>query len=212
MQKPVSTVLAPFDENLAPQQRLESCLELSALASKVATFIIAHTIVDYSERLQDERLSVASSFLQRVTSTHLCNHKLTLRPPEVGRGAYRRVGLLENQQPQEPARPDARRRDRGTEARDIRHPAGEMVPCEAGRVDGLRQADAERQHRVLQEQGQDGRTPRGLQSGVEISVREAGHGPTVPSPQHALPCQLLAREFSQQERAVFNAMAQQPDE
>ena len=77
MQKPVSTVLAPFDENLAPQQRLESCLELSALASKVATFVIAHTIVDYSELLQDERLSVASSFLQRVTSTHLCNHKLT---------------------------------------------------------------------------------------------------------------------------------------
>ena len=77
MQKPVSTVLAPFDENLSPQQRLESCLELSALASKVATFVIAHTIVDYSELLQDERLSVASSFLQRVTSTHLCNHKLT---------------------------------------------------------------------------------------------------------------------------------------
>ena len=77
MQKPVSTVLAPFDENLAPQQRLESCLELSALASKVATFVIAHTIVDYSELLQDERQSVASSFLQRVTSTHLCNHKLT---------------------------------------------------------------------------------------------------------------------------------------
>lgn len=77
MQKPKSTVLAPFDEHLSPQQRLESCLELSALASKVATFVIAHTIVDYSELLQDERLSVASSFLQRVTSTHLCNHKLT---------------------------------------------------------------------------------------------------------------------------------------
>lgn len=71
-------VLSPFDENLPPRQRLDRCLELSALVEKVATFIIAHTIVDYEDRLAaDERLSVASAFLQRVTSTHLCNHKLT---------------------------------------------------------------------------------------------------------------------------------------
>jgi hypothetical protein len=75
---PKDIVLKPFDESLLPQQRLDSCLSLSSQVEKMATFIIAHTIVDYEEQLAaDERLSVASAFLQRVTSTHLCNHKLT---------------------------------------------------------------------------------------------------------------------------------------
>lgn len=54
-----------------------SHLELSELVTRVATHVICHTIVDYQEYLKDERLSVASAFLQRVTSTHLCNQKLT---------------------------------------------------------------------------------------------------------------------------------------
>jgi hypothetical protein len=77
-QKAKDIIMEPFDEGLSPRERLERCLELSALVAKMATFIIAHTIVDYEEQLAaDERLSVASAFLQRVTSTHLCNHKLT---------------------------------------------------------------------------------------------------------------------------------------
>jgi hypothetical protein len=68
---------SPLDEALSPQQRFERTLELSDLVAKMAIFIIGHSLVDYEERLKDERLSVASAYLQRVTSTHLCNHKLT---------------------------------------------------------------------------------------------------------------------------------------
>lgn len=70
-------VTSPFDEQLSPQERLESCIALSELVAKMVTHVICHTIVDYQEQLRDERLSVASAFLQRMTSTHLCNHKLT---------------------------------------------------------------------------------------------------------------------------------------
>ena len=70
-------VLAPVSQQLSPQRRLESCLRLSELMMKMATHVICHVIVDHEELLQGERFSVASAFLQRATSTHLCNHKLT---------------------------------------------------------------------------------------------------------------------------------------
>ena len=70
-------VLAPVDGKLPPKERLESSLRLSDLMTKMATHVICHTIVDYEELLAEERFSVASAFLERVTSTHLCNHKLT---------------------------------------------------------------------------------------------------------------------------------------
>jgi hypothetical protein len=70
-------VSAPVNEELEPEKRLESCIEMSDLVAKMVTFVICHVIVDYAELLKDERVSVASAFLQRVTSTHLCNHKLT---------------------------------------------------------------------------------------------------------------------------------------
>lgn len=44
----------------------------------VATYIICHTAVDHQDRLlSDERFSIALAFLERATTTHLCNHKLT---------------------------------------------------------------------------------------------------------------------------------------
>ncbi|MBO7141346.1 MAG: hypothetical protein J6W19_12310 [Prevotella sp.] len=70
-------VLAPVDGKLPPKERLESSLEMSDLMTKMATHVICHVIVDYEELLAEERFSVASAFLERVTSTHLCNHKLT---------------------------------------------------------------------------------------------------------------------------------------
>lgn len=70
-------VLAPVDGKLPPKERLESSLRLSDLMTKMATHVICHVIVDYEELLAEERFSVASAFIQRVTSTHLCNHKLT---------------------------------------------------------------------------------------------------------------------------------------
>ena len=73
----VAVVTAPINEQLSPQKRLEGSLELSDLVTRMVTHVICHAIVDYQELLKDERLSVASAFLQRVTSTHLCNHKLT---------------------------------------------------------------------------------------------------------------------------------------
>lgn len=56
---------------------MEAALELSDLVTRIATYIICHIIVDGQEWLQDERLSTAHAILQRVTTTHLCNHKLT---------------------------------------------------------------------------------------------------------------------------------------
>ena len=72
-----AVVFAPINEELSPKQRLESCLALSDLVTKMVTHVICHIIVDYTELMKDERMSVANAFLQRVTSTHLCNHKLT---------------------------------------------------------------------------------------------------------------------------------------
>ena len=70
-------VAAPLNEELRPEERTESCLVLSDLVVRMVTHVICHVIVDYEAQLQEERLSVANAFLQRVTSTHLCNHKLT---------------------------------------------------------------------------------------------------------------------------------------
>lgn len=71
-------MLSPFDEELTPEQRLERAIELSLLVTKIVTHVICHVIVDFREQLEeDERLSVALAFLQRVTTTHMCNHKLT---------------------------------------------------------------------------------------------------------------------------------------
>ena len=72
-----SLVWAPLDERLSPQKRKEAVLKLSSLVTKMVTHVICHTIVDYAELLQDERMSIAHAFLQRVSTTHLCNHKLT---------------------------------------------------------------------------------------------------------------------------------------
>jgi hypothetical protein len=69
--------MAPLDEKLPPQKRMETVIELSDLVMRIATHVICHTLVDYQEQLKEERLSIAHAFLQRVTTTHLCNHKLT---------------------------------------------------------------------------------------------------------------------------------------
>lgn len=70
-------VTDPLNEELTPQTRLESSLMLSDLVARIATFIISNVIVNHGEMLNEERMYVANAFLQRVTSTHLCNHKLT---------------------------------------------------------------------------------------------------------------------------------------
>ena len=77
MQEVAALVAAPLNEELRPEERTESCLVLSDLVVRMVTHVICHVIVDYEAQLQEERLSVANAFLQRVTSTHLCNHKLT---------------------------------------------------------------------------------------------------------------------------------------
>lgn len=73
----LSLVQAPFDEELPLKRRTELALELSELVTRIVTHVICHIIVDYDELLSDERMSIAHAFLQRVTSTHMCNHKLT---------------------------------------------------------------------------------------------------------------------------------------
>ena len=71
------TVKAPLKESLKPEERMEVTTQLSELTTRVATYVICHTLVDYMGLLKDERISIAHAFLQRVTSTHMCNHKLT---------------------------------------------------------------------------------------------------------------------------------------
>jgi len=56
---------------------MEACIELSELMMRIATHVICHTLVDYQEQLGEERLSIAHAMLQRVMTTHLCNHRLT---------------------------------------------------------------------------------------------------------------------------------------
>ena len=70
-------VLAPFNEQLAPEKRTAKVIELSELITRIATHIICYTIVYHQDLLNDERLSIAHAFLQRMTTTHICNHKLT---------------------------------------------------------------------------------------------------------------------------------------
>lgn len=70
-------MLAPFNERLEPARRKEVALQLSDLATRIATYIICHVIVNEPELLHNERLSTAHAILQRVTTTHMCNHKLT---------------------------------------------------------------------------------------------------------------------------------------
>ena len=52
-------------------------IELSELVMRIATQVICHTLVNCQKLLEQERFSVAHAILQRVMTTHLCNHKLT---------------------------------------------------------------------------------------------------------------------------------------
>lgn len=52
-------------------------IEQSELVMRVATQVICHVLVNCQELLKEERMSVAHAILQRVMTTHLCNHKLT---------------------------------------------------------------------------------------------------------------------------------------
>lgn len=70
-------VLVPFDDKQSPERRMEVTLRLSDLVMRIATYVICRAIVDGETLLQDERLSTAHAILQRVTTTHMCNHKLT---------------------------------------------------------------------------------------------------------------------------------------
>ena len=69
--------MVPLNETLPARQRTEAALILSDLAMKVTTHVICHTLVECREQLEDERFAVAHAMLQRVMTTHLCNHKLT---------------------------------------------------------------------------------------------------------------------------------------
>ncbi len=72
-----SIVRAPFDETLPAEVRTQACIELSEIVTRMVTYVICHTIVNNQELFKDERMSIAHAFLQRMTSTHMCNHKLT---------------------------------------------------------------------------------------------------------------------------------------
>ena len=63
---------------MSAEERTKMGIDRSALSLKIATHVICHSLVDCQDLLAgDERLMTAHAFLQRATSTHLCNHKLT---------------------------------------------------------------------------------------------------------------------------------------
>lgn len=72
-----AAVAAPFDERRPAGQRKQAAVELSQLVTRIATYVICRVLVDDEEALADDRLSVAHAFVQRATTTHICNHKLT---------------------------------------------------------------------------------------------------------------------------------------
>ena len=70
-------IQAPLDERLQPQKRMEAAVELSQLVTEIVTYVICQTIVNNDELFNNERTAIAHAFLQRVATTHMCNHKLT---------------------------------------------------------------------------------------------------------------------------------------
>lgn len=70
-------VKAPLTEGVSSEERTDVTAQLSQLVVSVATHVICHTLVDYAGLLNDERISIAHAFLQRATSTQMCNQKLT---------------------------------------------------------------------------------------------------------------------------------------
>ena len=55
----------------------EEGFEQSDLVMRIATQVICHTLVNCQDLFLQERFAVAHAILQRVMTTHLCNHKLT---------------------------------------------------------------------------------------------------------------------------------------
>ncbi len=82
-----SIVFAPFNEALPAEERTRACIEMSEMVTRLVTYVICHTIVNNEELFKNERTSIAHAILQRVTSTHMCNHKLTTE------GIVYRVGV-----------------------------------------------------------------------------------------------------------------------
>lgn len=75
--KEVEIPLWPFKESIGAEKRMEIVTGMSELVTRMAMHVICHTMVDYADLLDDERRSIAHGFLQRMTTTHICNHKLT---------------------------------------------------------------------------------------------------------------------------------------
>ena len=55
----------------------EEGFEPPDLVMRAATQVICHTLVNCQDLFLQERFAVAHAILQRVMTTHLCNHKLT---------------------------------------------------------------------------------------------------------------------------------------
>lgn len=47
-------ILAPFDESLQSQKRMEAAVELSQLVTEIVTYVICHTIVNNDDLFNNE--------------------------------------------------------------------------------------------------------------------------------------------------------------
>lgn len=73
----ISYATAPMCGNLPDSEKRIIILDLSRIVTHVANQIIYYTLDHLAQSLKDEQNNVAYAFLQRATSFHISNHKLS---------------------------------------------------------------------------------------------------------------------------------------
>lgn len=66
-------ILAPFDESLQPQKRMEAAVELSQLVTEIVTYVICHTIVTMTICSITNSMKATNSFFTRC-HTQTCRY------------------------------------------------------------------------------------------------------------------------------------------
>ena len=73
----IAYAASPMYGDLSDIKKREIVFDLSNIVIKIANQIIYYTLDHLSQSLQDEQNNVAYAFLQRATSFHISNHKLS---------------------------------------------------------------------------------------------------------------------------------------
>lgn len=74
----IAYAVSPMFGNLPESEKRKIIFDLSGIVTNIANQIIYYTLDHLSQSLQNEQNNVAYAFLQRATSFHISNHKLSL--------------------------------------------------------------------------------------------------------------------------------------